>query len=121
MSASCIEADRKLHYRECLLTSLLQAQLRVDLSRGQVSQSAQIAPFDDFYQINNASTAVTQYNTDLTYWNTYLGGFYQQAASSLTYVPNSVYTGTSAAFATYGKSFASFLICYITGSVASNH
>ena len=63
----------------------------------------QVAPFDDFYQFDNASSAVTQYDTSLTKWNSYLGGSYQQAVSSLTYIDDAVYQGTSGGFGVYGK------------------
>lgn len=81
---------------------VLEAQIDVVNSIGVVSQSAQIAPFDDGYQFNNASTAVTQYNTAITGWNTYLGGVYQQAVSSLTNVLSSNYANTSGGFGVYG-------------------
>jgi len=80
-----------------------QAQIDLSIPRGQVSQSLQVAPFDDFYQFNNASTAVTQFNTDLTKWNSYQGGLYQQAVSSLTYIDNDVYVGTQGNFGVYGE------------------
>jgi len=64
----------------------------------------QVAPFDAGYQFNNASSAVTQYNTDLTSWNSYLGGQYQQAISSLTYFDTNYYVGTTGDFNVYGKS-----------------
>jgi hypothetical protein len=62
----------------------------------------QVAPFDDFYQFNNATPAVTQYDTSLSKWNSYQGGRYQQAVSSLTYIDNDLYTGTAGKFGIYG-------------------
>lgn len=67
-----------------------------------MSQSVQVAPFDDFYQFNNKSNGVEIYNSDVTLWNTYLGGVFQQAVSGLTSVDSSVYQGTSGRFNVYG-------------------
>ncbi|TXT13449.1 hypothetical protein VHUM_00816 [Vanrija humicola] len=69
---------------------------------GQMSQSVQVAPFDDFYQFANSSSDVEVYNSDVTIWNTYLGGVFQQAVSGLSSVPNSVYQLTSGEFNVYG-------------------
>ncbi|KAK4685409.1 beta-glucan synthesis-associated protein KRE6, partial [Tremellales sp. Uapishka_1] len=80
----------------------LEAQVDINNQLGQVSQSFQVAPFDSSYQFDNASTDVTQYDTSITKWNSYLGGFYQQAVSSLTYIDSAGYTGTSGALQTYG-------------------
>jgi hypothetical protein len=70
-----------------------------------MSQSAQVAPFDYNYQFDNSSEAVTIWATDITKWNTYLGGVYQQAVSGLVYVDSNTYTGTSGLFNIYGGSF----------------
>jgi hypothetical protein len=81
---------------------IIEAQINVEDSIGVVSQSAQFAPYDDFYQFNNASTAVEIYNPAITGWNSYLGGVYQQAVSGLTNVPASNYADTSGGFGVYG-------------------
>lgn len=70
-----------------------------------MSQSLQVAPFDDFYQFDNSSAYVTIYDQDVTLLNSYLGGIYQQAVSALSYVPNGVYQGTSGQFNIYGTGF----------------
>ena len=72
----------------------------------------QVAPFDDFYQFDNASNAVTQYDTSLTKWNSYLGGPYQQAVSSLTYIDDANYNGTSGGFGVYGKLRIDLVVCF---------
>ncbi|BEJ13862.1 hypothetical protein CspHIS471_0310360 [Cutaneotrichosporon sp. HIS471] len=77
-------------------------QIDTSRRRGQMSQSAQVAPFDADYQFDNSSAGATIWATDITMWNSYLGGVYQQAVSGLVYVDNSVYTGTSGAFNIYG-------------------
>jgi len=84
---------------------MIEAQIVIDIARGEVSQSAQFAPYDDYYQFNNASTNYEQYDPTITSFNTYLGGFYQQAASSLTLVEDEIYynqVGTNGQFATFG-------------------
>ncbi len=91
---------------------MIEAQIVIDQGHGQVSQSAQFAPYDDFYQFNNATTNFEQYDTDITSFNTYLGGYYQQAASSLTMVDDDLYfnqvgAGTNGQFATFGVEYSS--------------
>lgn len=86
---------------------LIEAQIDLTNKKGQVSQSAQVAPFDDYWQFNNCTDCVTIYDSDLTYYNTYLGGVYQQSVSGLTYVDSSIYYGTSAEFGTFGFEFVS--------------
>ncbi|KAK8858416.1 hypothetical protein IAR55_002643 [Kwoniella newhampshirensis] len=71
------------------------------IPRGEVSQSAQVAPFDFGYQYLNTTAGATQYDLTKTKWNSYKGGPYQEAVSSVTYIDNSVYRGTSGQFATY--------------------
>jgi hypothetical protein len=85
---------------------IIEAQTDLSIPRGQVSQSAQVAPFDANYEFVNTSNAVVQYDTTITQWNSYKGGQYQQAVSSLTYVDSSVYQLTSGAFNVYGACLA---------------
>ncbi|ODN85657.1 glucosidase [Cryptococcus wingfieldii CBS 7118] len=89
---------------------IVEAQIIISEKRGEVSQSFQVAPYDDHYQFNNASGMVKQYDADLTYWNTYLGGPYQQAVSSLTRLPRDIYYnqdigGDSKQFAVFGMEY----------------
>ncbi|CAK9780700.1 unnamed protein product [Cutaneotrichosporon oleaginosum] len=81
---------------------VIEGQIDTRMRMGEMSQSAQVAPFDADYQFDNSSDAVTIWATDITKWNTYLGGVYQQAVSGLVYVDNGVYTGTSGLFNIYG-------------------
>ncbi|ODN76410.1 glucosidase [Cryptococcus wingfieldii CBS 7118] len=94
---------------------IIEAQIVIVDGVGQVSQSLQLAPFDDYYQYDN--TSVEQYNTSITSFNSYLGGTYQQAASSLTTVPSSIYynqddvegyEGESGQFAMFGLEYQAF-------------
>jgi len=77
--------------------------------RGEVSQSFQIAPFDDYYYYANSSSDVTQFDTSISHWNTYKGGVYQQAVSSLAYVNNENYQLEGKGFGIYGS-----FVCYLS-------
>ncbi|WVQ82374.1 hypothetical protein IAT38_004502 [Cryptococcus sp. DSM 104549] len=90
---------------------IIEAQIIIDEDRGEVSQSFQVAPYDDHYQFANGSGTYEQYDTDLTYFNTYLGGSYQQAVSSLTRIPDDIYynqEGTSGQFKVFGCEYQAF-------------
>ncbi|KAL7424322.1 hypothetical protein Q5752_000004 [Cryptotrichosporon argae] len=81
---------------------ILEAQILVDEARGQVSQSAQIAPFDDYYAWGNSSAVATIYENANTVFNSYVGGVYQEAASALTYIDNDGYQLSGGGFNVYG-------------------
>ncbi|KIR25912.1 glucosidase [Cryptococcus deuterogattii 99/473] len=81
---------------------VLEGQIDLTVNRGQVSQSAQFAPFDAGYEFLNTSKGAIQYDTDITIWNSYKGGTYQEAVSSLTYIDSNNYVGTSGKFGIYG-------------------
>ncbi|WVR04544.1 hypothetical protein IAU60_001551 [Kwoniella sp. DSM 27419] len=90
---------------------MVEAQIILREQRGEVSQSFQLAPFDDSYRWNNISANFEMYDTDLTYWNTYLGGYYQQAASALTRLPRDIYysqPGTNGQFTTFAFEYQAF-------------
>lgn len=70
-----INADGKFAGRGAPEIDLFEASL------GQVSQSAQWAPFNSFYSPLNATTAEIEYVGAGTYLNTYLGGIYQMVSS----------------------------------------
>ncbi|EIW68811.1 hypothetical protein TREMEDRAFT_69207 [Tremella mesenterica DSM 1558] len=76
---------------------MLEAQIDIMRGIGQVSQSFQTAPFDDYYQFNNLTPV----------WNNYLGGVYQQAISSLTDIPRDSYWGTKKEFTVFGFEYKS--------------
>jgi len=75
-------------------------QVLTDRKKGEVSQTLQIAPYDEDWKFNNASSDVA--NPDLTYWNSYTGGVYQQSCSGLTIIPDDVYQETGGVYTTYG-------------------
>lgn len=66
-----------------------------------MSQSFQIAPFNAAYQFDES--AVDTFDTSISKFNSYLGGPYQQAVSTVTNIPNTAYGGTG--WATYGYEF----------------
>lgn len=90
----------------------VEAQIIIREGTGEVSQSNQVAPYDDYYQFNNASNVVTIYDESITYFNTYLGGNFQQAVSALSRIPNNTYYNQdtlgqqSKQFATYGFEYS---------------
>lgn len=65
---------------------------------GVASQSAQVAPFDIWYQPDYDHVAV--YNPEFTSMNAYRGGFFQEALSGLTILNNDWYDGKQ--YQTYG-------------------
>lgn len=92
---------------------LIEAQIKLSLQHGEVSQSFQVAPFDDFYQSDNTTGKATIYDEDMTVYNSYLGGIYQQAVSGLTLLPDRIYHdqvvgGRSKEFATFSFEYSAF-------------
>nr|XP_018262958.1 glucosidase [Kwoniella dejecticola CBS 10117]OBR85116.1 glucosidase [Kwoniella dejecticola CBS 10117] len=86
---------------------IVEAQIRISVAHGEVSQSNQVAPYDDYYQFNNRTGMVEIYDDDVTMWNTYLGGYYQQAVSGLSLMPDRIYRnqvvgGRSGEFGIFG-------------------
>lgn len=84
---------------------IIEAQ--IDQSRspwtGVVSQSLQLAPFDDHYVIpDNSSRSVTNLDPEFTRPNGWVGGEFQQAASHLTDIPRSAYRMTGDDFSVWG-------------------
>lgn len=70
---------------------LIEAQIIINLGIGEVSQSNQIAPYDAFYQYNNASIYCDIEDPSISMFNTYKGSIYQEAVSVLTQVPSRIY------------------------------
>jgi hypothetical protein len=92
---------------------MIEAQIKLSVSHGEVSQSNQLAPFDDFYQFDNSSQHVIIYDDSLTEWNTYKGGEFQQTVSGLTLLPDRIYRdqvtgGRSGEFTTIGFEYSAF-------------
>lgn len=70
---------------------------------GQASQSFQVAPFDVFWRPNTDFVEV--YDHSISQMNSYQGGKYQQALSTLTNLNNDWYNGKS--YQTYGFEYES--------------
>jgi beta-glucan synthesis-associated protein KRE6 len=56
---------------------ILEAQINVPAFTGAVSQSAQVAPFNENYYFDNSSSVTTIYNSTLSQINTYRGDQFQ--------------------------------------------
>ncbi|KAF9056531.1 glycoside hydrolase family 16 protein [Panaeolus papilionaceus] len=81
---------------------VFEAQITGDPLSGQVSQSAQWAPFNEAYQWFNTSSNLIIPDTTNSFMNTYLGGAFQQATSVVTENNQSCYELTGKCFSTYG-------------------
>lgn len=79
---------------------IIEAQIDTVLRQGEVSQSYQVAPYNIEYAFNNATPATQLFNTAITHPNTYIGGVFQQALSSVSLIDNANYGGTQ--YASYG-------------------
>ncbi|KAH6912798.1 beta-glucan synthesis-associated protein [Coprinopsis sp. MPI-PUGE-AT-0042] len=65
---------------------------------GGVSQSCQIAPYDFQYRVNE--DGITVHDAAISERNSYMGGPYQQAVSTITDVPTDIYEGEK--YTTFG-------------------
>ncbi|KAF9565655.1 glycoside hydrolase family 16 protein [Agrocybe pediades] len=81
---------------------ILEAQIDTFRGQGEVSQSLQVAPYDMHFVANKDPSAATIYNTTQTFPNSYTGGPFQQALSSVSYIDNKFFGGGDDAFASYG-------------------
>jgi hypothetical protein len=82
-------------------------EAQIDVGRtpwtGVVSQSLQLAPFDDYYLIpDNSTRSVTIANPRYTRANGWVGGEFQQAASHLTDIERDSYRMTGGGFTQWG-------------------
>ncbi|KAL7422652.1 hypothetical protein Q5752_001943 [Cryptotrichosporon argae] len=88
---------------------VLEAQINIAATQGEVSQSFQCAPFNAAYQYDNTSANYEVYNDDLTSPNSYLGGSYQQSVSFVTDIGTDAYYGTTGGFQTFGFEYSADL------------
>ncbi|KAF8527506.1 glycoside hydrolase family 16 protein [Hysterangium stoloniferum] len=79
---------------------VIEAQVSTARGQGQVSQSYQTAPYNAQWEFTNTTPAATIFNPDITSFNNYKGGPYQQAVSAVSFVDNANYDGTG--FGLYG-------------------
>lgn len=74
--------------------------------RGEASQSVQTAPFDVDYAWKNTSAHATLYDNDISKFNTYTGGIYQEAVSGVTDIPSDAYeNAASPRFVKFGAQY----------------
>lgn len=85
---------------------IIEAQVDHSTLKGQVSQSAQWAPFNPAYEWVNNSKTYEIFDSSLTSFNSYAGGPLQQATSGLTYTDQNCYTGNTGCFSVYGYEYA---------------
>ncbi|KAG9037321.1 hypothetical protein FRB95_005960 [Tulasnella sp. JGI-2019a] len=101
---------------------VFEAQTNSKSLIGQVSQSAQFAPFDMYYNFNNASDVVINYNPQLTAQNTFAGSTYQEATSLVTTTDQNCYELGTGCYSTYGFQYqpgADGWITWVSDSVPS--
>ncbi|KAF8527499.1 glycoside hydrolase family 16 protein [Hysterangium stoloniferum] len=79
---------------------IIEAQIDTVNRVGQASQSFQIAPFNQFYQYNNDTSAITINDPVNSNFNTYKGSITQQAVSIVSQLGTTNYGGN--AYQTYG-------------------
>ncbi|KAG7548902.1 hypothetical protein FFLO_03194 [Filobasidium floriforme] len=82
--------------------------------RYQVSQSAQWAPFNPYYEWINTSATYEIYDDEVVHLNSYQGGHYQQATSAYAITDQNCYTGNTGCMSVYGFEYATGDDGYIT-------
>ncbi|KAF9238742.1 glycoside hydrolase family 16 protein [Melanogaster broomeanus] len=92
---------------------MFEAQITDSL--GQVSQSAQWAPFNAGYIWQNTSVNEVIYDPSISSQNLYIGGVLQQATSVVTETDQNCYEGNTGCFSIYGFEYVpGFDNAYIT-------
>lgn len=81
---------------------------------GQVSLSAQWAPFNPGYECINTTQTTNLFLPKEGYYNSYKGAVYQQATSVLGYTNQDCYTNNTGCFSKYGFEYATGDDGYIT-------
>lgn len=81
---------------------MLEAQVSGLPGTGQVSQSAQWAPFDYAYTWNNSSDFMTLHDPTISSLNTFVGNVEQQATSVVTQTNQSCYELVGGCYSIYG-------------------
>ncbi|KAG6910955.1 hypothetical protein DXG01_006009 [Tephrocybe rancida] len=94
---------------------VFEAQVTGDPLRGQVSQSAQFAPFNRAWIWQNTSDNMIIPNTEISRLNTFIGSATQQATSVVTDTSQRCYEGNDACFSVYGFEY----ITWVSESVVS--
>jgi beta-glucanase (GH16 family) len=86
---------------------MIEGQVLIDEGVGEMSQSYQLAPFDESYTIRNVTPYVEIFDNDVTQFNSYVGGVYQQSASALSKVQPTYYDLGSGEFTMFGFEYFS--------------
>lgn len=91
---------------------VFEAQVEIASRTGQVSQSAQWAPFNANYQFIDRKGTTYEFHNDEAEINVYLGGVFQQATSSLATTNQACYSGDNptpngSCYSEYGIEFES--------------
>ncbi|KAL7410477.1 beta-glucan synthesis-associated protein-domain-containing protein [Mrakia frigida] len=81
---------------------IFEAQADWDTLKGELSQSAQWAPFDADYEHNNDSSSIQFIDRTVSKANTYWGGVYQQSVSGVTTIDQTTYERTGGNFGISG-------------------
>ncbi|WWC88891.1 uncharacterized protein L201_003806 [Kwoniella dendrophila CBS 6074] len=90
------------HGRGAPEIDILEGQIDLSVFKGELSQSFQVAPFDEAYQWLNTSKGAEVYDNDKTKFNSYIGGIYQEAVSALTHVDSNGYHDAGGGFGIHG-------------------
>ncbi|KAF8737934.1 hypothetical protein AX14_012116 [Amanita brunnescens Koide BX004] len=100
---------------------MLEAQISGFPGVGQVSQSAQWAPFDNSYEWDNSSEFMTLYDPTISKLNTFVGNVQQQATSVVTNTNELCYELEAGCYSVYGFEYQpGFDSGYITWLSDSN-
>lgn len=81
---------------------IFEAQITGDPLTGQVSQSGQFGPFNAAYKWPNTTANLIIPNDTITVLNSYMGGVFQQAVSSVTETDQNCYELKKGCFSVYG-------------------
>ncbi|KZT06001.1 glycoside hydrolase family 16 protein [Laetiporus sulphureus 93-53] len=80
-------------------------EAQITATGGQVSQSAQWAPFDSGYDWPSVTNKYSINDSSITALNSYQGGVFQEATSGLTNTDQSAYQGNGGQYSTYGVQY----------------
>ncbi|KAH7916279.1 glycoside hydrolase family 16 protein [Hygrophoropsis aurantiaca] len=116
-----IHSDGSYVGRSAPEIDMFEAQITGTPLTGQVSQSAQWAPFNAGYIWQNTSNNEVIRDPSISVQNTYIGGVEQQATSVVTETNQDCYEGETGCYSIYGFEYVpGFDNSYITW-VANNH
>lgn len=98
--------DGTLTGRSAPEIDIFEAIVNPSSLEGFVSQSCQWAPYNAGYKIHNTTgPAYTIEDSNITAFNHYVGGVYQQVTSALAKTNQSCYTANNGCFTTYGYEY----------------